>query len=104
MLSWKKYLKSKKNIIYQDDTGYIKGYLRQDGYYWIEEIVVKEDLRGQGFGRKLAQHLPQKSKLLAQPMFNLGNVLDKVNLIKFYESLGFKQTKDEFDNIIMVRD
>lgn len=104
--SFTNFLESKKsNIIYEDETGYIKGYLRKDGYWWIEELVIYLKLRGKGLAKKLASHIPQKSKLLAYPLLNLkGRKLSKDQLINFYISLGFKEKIDEYGNSIMYRD
>jgi len=93
-----------QSIIYQDDSGYISGYLRKDGYWWINELVVYPKQRGKHLARKLADHLPYKSKLLAFPMFGkAGKTLTQDQLIAFYQSLGFVRTTDEFGNVIMER-
>lgn len=77
-------------MIYEDETGYIKGYLRGDGFWWIEKFVIHPEFRGKGYARKLAAHLPDHSGLLAYPMFQMkGKVLGIEPLVKFYESLGF---------------
>ena len=91
-----------KSTIYENETGYIKGYLAEDGYWWIMEFVIKPKYRGKGLARQLASHLPNKCRLMAHPLYNMGNVSIGVeDLIKFYESLGFKIV--DKDQHIMVR-
>jgi len=93
------------NIIYEDETGYIKGYLKPDGYWWIKEFVINPKFRNKKLAKTLASHLPQKCKLLAYPLMNSeGPKLSPENLIKFYQSIGFYITKDKYDNQIMQRD
>ena len=90
-------------ILHKDKTGYIKGHLKDD-YWWIEEFVVYPKFRGKNLAKILAIHLPRKSKLLAQPLFNMaGPHITKESLINFYKKLGFTQTEDEVGNTIMSR-
>lgn len=94
-----------KNLFYKNDYGYIKGYMRPDGYFWVDKIYVYPEYRGQGKAKELASHIPKKAMLLAQPLYVKGeNVMDKDNLIKFYSSLGFQEQPDSNDNMIMVRE
>lgn len=91
-------------MIYKDKTGHIKGYLRTDGYWWIEEFFIRPNFRRKGIGRKLSSHLPRKCKLLAQPLYNGdGPHITKDALIKFYISLGFEEIQNEYGNTIMTR-
>lgn len=95
----------KKHIIFQNDYGYIKGKLKKDGYWWIDTLYINPKFRNQGYGKKIAKHIPQKSMLLAQPLQIKGEPsIDKDSLIKFYEKLGFRPEPDINDNIIMIRD
>lgn len=107
VLSFSNWFESKivyKNTIYKDDTGYIVGYQQEDGYWWIEKFVIYPQFRGKNLARKLASHLPFRSKLLAYPLVNMGDVhLPQEKLIDFYISLGFEKTKDGHGNIIMQR-
>lgn len=96
---------SNNQVIYQDEHGYIKGHLRPDGYWWIEKFFIYPEYRGQGFAKDLAGHIPQKAKLLAQPLKVKGEViLDRDPLINFYKSLGFEEQPDSNDNMYMVRE
>jgi len=105
MKSFVKWIKKKNNILYKDDTGYITGYLNNDGYWWIEEFVIFPKFRGKGLARNLASHIPKKSKLLAYPLVNMGgHQLSQENLKKFYISLGFVEISDEHGNVILKRD
>jgi GNAT superfamily N-acetyltransferase len=77
-------------IIYEDNTGYIKGYLREDGYHWISEFLLYPEFRGRGLARKLASHIPPRAKLLAYPLMGQpGEKLALEHLIEFYKSIGF---------------
>jgi GNAT superfamily N-acetyltransferase len=94
----------KKLPFYQDKIGYIKGYWRPDGYFWISEFVINKEFRGKGLARNLAVNIPQKCMLQAQPLFNMGGSIPLEKLVSFYESLGFIKTPDFYGNVIMVRD
>jgi len=103
-MNFKKWLNG-SNMIYKDETGYIKGYKNPDGYWWIEEFTLFPKFRGKGLARKLAENLPQKSKMLVNPMFNMkGKILSKSQLETFYRSLGFEIKKDSHDNTIAIRE
>jgi ribosomal protein S18 acetylase RimI-like enzyme len=80
-----------KKTIFEDETGYIKGYQMDDGRWSIMEFVIKPKFRGKGRARELASHLPWKCRLFAQPLEKDGiKPIDTEILIKFYESLGFR--------------
>lgn len=94
----------KNPIVYQDDIGYIKGHQRPDGYFWVEKFYIHPESRGKGLAKELAQHIPEKSMLLAQPLTTKGeDVLPREPLINFYKSLGFEEKPDSNDNMYMVR-
>jgi len=76
-----------KHTIYEDETGYIKGYQADDGRWWIMEFAIKPEYRGKGKARELATHLPWKCRLYAHPTAEA--TIGVGDLIKFYESLGF---------------
>lgn len=98
------WLETRGSIIYQDKTGYIKGYLRKDGYIWIDEFVIYPKYRGKKLAYKLAEHLPAKCKLFAYPLFNMkGTHMEAEKLMQFYEKLGFTRTTDEYSNTIMQK-
>lgn len=103
MINFKTWMENQQ-IIYHDKTGIIKGYIRPDGYWWIEEFEIYPEYRKKGLSKNLATHLPAKCKLLAYPLFNKqGEHISQKDLIKFYESLGFKLMIDELGNSIMQR-
>ena len=92
-------------MIYEDKTGYIKGYLREDGYYWISEFLIYPEYRGRGFARKLASHMPRKAKLLCYPLMKQGSdILQLDALVAFYKSLGFAPIRIVCGATDMVRD
>ena len=88
-----------KHTIYEDVTGYIKGYQADDGRWWIMEFAVKPEYRGKGKARELASHLPWQCRLYAHPTADSTMGLD--DLIKFYERLGFELV--DRNQHIMVR-
>lgn len=95
-MNW--YKIAKYDMIYKDKTGYIKGYLRSDGWWWIAEFVINPKFRGKGLARELAKHIPRKSRLYAWPMFNMpGKKLGVDDLKNFYRSIGFKDVENEPD-------
>lgn len=94
-----------KHTIYEDETGYIKGYQADDGRWWIMEFAIKPEYRGKGLAKELAKHLPWKCRLYAWPMFNMVrkekvDILGADQLKAFYKNLGFVESIE--DNI-MVR-
>lgn len=94
-----------KQIIFKDKTGYICGYKLKDDYWFISKFVIHSKFRGKGYARDLAKHIPQKAKLWAYPLFNFkeDSCLNRNQLIKFYLSLGFEESEDEYENHIMIR-
>lgn len=86
----------------QMNFGHIKGYLRPDGYYWIQQFTVLPEYRGRGYGHMLAKLLPQKCKLFAYPMMNgAGPHITPEALVRFYEGIGFRKITED---PIMVRE
>lgn len=93
------------HIIYNNEYGYIKGKKLPDGYWWIDKFYIYPEFRGKGVARELAKHIPEKSKLLAQPLIVKGQThLPRQPLIDFYKSLGFQERPDSNDNMMMVRE
>lgn len=92
-------------ILYSDDSGYIRGQQHAD-HFWCSEFVVDVPHRKTGAARRLAQHLPQRCRLEARPLHKMGPGLELMDLIGFYESLGFVSTIDpKLNNCsIMVRE
>lgn len=95
---------TENNILFQNEYGYIQGKLKNDGIWWIDKFYIYPEFRGKGYARKLAEHIPEKAMLLAQPLFFKDQKnLDKNSLINFYKSLGFEEFPDDKGNIIMKR-
>ncbi|MBR65978.1 MAG: GNAT family N-acetyltransferase [Flavobacteriaceae bacterium] len=85
----------KGNVIGYASIHYIKKITRKSGI--IEDVVVKENLRGKGIGKLLVNNLIEKAK---------KNNCDKIILssseknLKFYQKLGFQ--KNEFEMIMRI--
>ena len=85
----------KGNVIGYASIHYIKKITRKSGI--IEDVVVKENQRGQGIGKLLVNNLIEKAK---------KNNCDKIILssseknLKFYQKLGFQ--KNEFEMIMRI--
>lgn len=88
-------------ILHDSGLGVIKGYLRPDGSYWIDEFILKPEHRGQGKAKLLASCLPVKCESLAIPLVRKGHTLSSSQLIAFYLSVGFTLCPDQFGNPIM---
>ena len=58
-------------------------------YFWIDELVVKEEFHGKGIGKHLMQEIESIAK--KKNINALGLNTKKFNL-KFYEKLGFEKT------------
>lgn len=54
----------------REPFGKIRGYVRKDGYFFVQRLVVDSQFRGQGYGKYLMSLIPRKAKLYAQPLFN----------------------------------
>ena len=85
----------KGNVLGYASIHYIKKITRKSGI--IEDVVVKENQRGQGIGKLLVNNLIEKAK---------KNNCDKIILssseknLKFYQKLGFQ--KNEFEMIMRI--
>lgn len=93
-------------MIYCDVYGYIKGYLRSDGFWWISEFVIRAKYRGHGRARVLAKHLPKQCMLYPMPMWGMHTashtILPLQSLLKFYLSLGFVEEETD-GQLLLVR-
>jgi GNAT superfamily N-acetyltransferase len=91
--------------LYEDQTGFIKGYKQSDGYYWIEQFYIFPAYRGHGLARKPAKKLPQQSRLVVCPIAILDNApkLSTQQLVNFYTFLGFTLYKDVAKLVFMQR-
>ena len=70
-----------------------------DGYWYITEFLVYPKYRGQGYGRKLAEHIPSgPCKLYAFPLLtHRGPHIPEEKLLDFYKSLGFILQPKEYE-------
>jgi len=102
-MNWYKQAQVYDTSIYEDETGYIRGYKTNSGHYWITHFVINPKYRGKGMARKLAEHLPPKCKLAAHPLYNLDREpkLDQESLTRLYESIGF--IKEQGDGTLIMR-
>ena len=94
--------KPRKGFLYKDKYGHIKGWRDTDGYWYITEFLVYPKYRNQGYGRKLAQHLPNgPCKLYAAPLLtHRPPHISEEKLLDFYQSLGFILQPKEYDGDI----
>lgn len=91
--------------ICNDFDGFLQGYYDEDGYFNVEQLIVPPEKRGTGLSHELINKIPQKAKLLAQPLLNgKGPHITKEALIKLYEGHGFLLQKDKYGNNIMIRE
>lgn len=93
-------------LVIKKPFGEVRGYLRKDGYFFVQRLSVKSEYRGQGYGRYLMSFIPRKARLYAQPLFNhdrSDNMLSAEQLVAFYESLGFVLRPDISAANLMLR-
>lgn len=58
---------------------------------YVESIIVNEEFRNNGIGRKLLQHAIDYAKALDCEVIDLSCVLSNEKGQKFYEEMGFKK-------------
>jgi ribosomal protein S18 acetylase RimI-like enzyme len=74
----------------------IKDKMHPKEFGYLDNLIIKNKYRNQGFGKKLMRYvlrdkiLPRKLQLSAQP---LNKTTDGTKLKKFYTSLGFARPK-----------
>lgn len=74
----------------------IKNDLHQEPYGWVEDVFVKKDFRGQGWGKKLMRQVLARAKregcykVVATSRYKRARVHD------FYQGLGFKDWGKEW--------
>lgn len=95
-----------KRGIYQveESPGHVLVYLEKDEYIFIDYILVTQNKRGNGRGRKILDQLKQKGKAIileVEPVTLLDP--DSEKRIRFYEKNGFlKMESIQYERIHMV--
>jgi ribosomal protein S18 acetylase RimI-like enzyme len=92
-MNWKFYNKY-GYIKYETEYGRIIGYQHGE-YFKVTDFLIHPQYRGKGKARELAKNIPLKAKLQANPT---GPGLNLTQLVKFYESLGFKIVSEAAHN------
>ncbi len=57
----------------------------------IEDIVVRSDLQGNGFGRQIMEFAAQEAQVLGCQKLTLSTGNARIKAHDFYESLGYRQ-------------
>ena len=92
--------KNRKTFVYTKDEEYIGEisivFNKNDEDYsipgirlYISRIIVKKDLRGQGYGKKLMNYIIEYAKKEGYKELSLGVNLDNYIALKLYVGLGF---------------
>jgi GNAT superfamily N-acetyltransferase len=75
---------------YEDYTGYMDGFLKVDGTFWLSKIFIYPEHRRKGAGSKMLSMLPKRVELIVGPnRYDPGPVVEYGELITFYEKNGF---------------
>jgi GNAT superfamily N-acetyltransferase len=74
----------------------IKNELHEKPYALLEDVFVKEDYRGKGFGSFLVKEAIKKAKELGCYKIIATSRFERTYVHKFYKSLGFKNWGYEF--------
>ncbi len=65
------------------------------GEYELAKMCVSEELRGQGIGRQLLEHMVELAKKLGARRLTLGSSTKLPNAVHWYESVGFTHLPPE---------
>lgn len=57
---------------------------------WISYLAVRPDLQGLGFGKMIVEHAETMLKAVGCPKINLQIRSTNQNVIRFYESIGYR--------------
>ena len=63
-------------------------------YFYIQDVIVHPDYRGQGIGRDIVIHLLEQIRSVATGNCFVG-LMAAVGTVDFYEKLGFKKRDDK---------
>jgi ribosomal protein S18 acetylase RimI-like enzyme len=58
---------------------------------WINYLAIRPDLQGHGFGKTIMDHAEATLKAAGCPKINLQIRSTNQRVIRFYESIGYKQ-------------
>ena len=85
-----------KTLVILDIDGEIAGYMgymvkknKQKNFTYLDDIFVKKEFRGQGYGKKLVKYFMKISKEKGIEKMGLGVRVENENAIKLYKKLGF---------------
>ncbi|MCK5449589.1 GNAT family N-acetyltransferase [Candidatus Pacearchaeota archaeon] len=74
-------------------AGYMSYMIKKNKYKnfaYLDDIFVKNEFRGQGYGKKLVRHFMKIAKEKGVEKMGLGTRVENKNGIKLYKKLGFK--------------
>ena len=87
-------------ILYNEEPiGVLQAY-ELEGYWYIGEIYLKEEYRGQGIGRKVLEYEinNHRDKTICLNVYKYNT-----HAIELYKSLGFEVTEDKGDRHIIMK-
>ena len=58
---------------------------------WIEDVVVNNNIRGKGIGRKLVQHAIDHASAMGITKIDLTSSFERVATNELYQKMGFKK-------------
>ncbi len=69
---------------------------------WIYRLMIAEDQRGKGYGRKIMQQVIEEARQQGCQVVGLSTHPDNHKAIGLYESLGFQATEMEEDEMVYL--
>lgn len=84
---------SETKTLFESEKGYIRGFLMDNGYYFISDYKVNDTFKNEdGISDEFLSKLPEKCCFIAYPKKDGVTTKDKEVLIRYYEMKGFKCT------------